>query len=305
MPSPRQTQSFLIQRFAEAGIRPDIRRGQNFLIDLNLLDVLLEAAGLDKRDVVLEVGTGLGSLTTRMAELAAAVVTVEIDPRLFQLASEELIEFDNVVMLRQDALKTKNQIHPAVIDAVRQKLAEGTGRRLKLVANLPYSVATPVLSNLLAADPLPVSLTATIQRELAERICAGPGTKDYGALSIWMQAVADITIVRNMPPQSFWPRPKVNSAIVHIVPSADKRTHIADVPFFHTFVRSLFLHRRKLLRGVLIGQFKDRLEKTEVDRLLTDLAFGPEIRAEQLAVADLIALAEAVRQRASSLTPDS
>ena len=300
MSSPRQTQSYLRQRFQEAGIQPETRHGQNFLIDLNLLDLLLETAALGPSDVVLEVGTGLASLTTRLAELAAAVVTVEIDPRLFQLASEELSDATNVVMLQQDALKNKNQIHPAVLEAVRAKIAEAPGRQLKLVANLPYNVATPILSNLLSVDPLPISMTATIQKELADRICAAPGTKDYSALSIWMQAQCDIAIVRTMPPQVFWPRPKVTSAILHIVPRAEMRAKIADLAFFHQFVRSLFLHRRKVLRGVLASQFKDQLDKVEVDGLLAALGLPPDVRAEQLDVSTLIALAEAVRQAAST-----
>jgi 16S rRNA (adenine1518-N6/adenine1519-N6)-dimethyltransferase len=298
MPSPRQTQSYLRQRFEEAGIEPQTRHGQNFLIDLNLLDLLLDTADLGPHDVVLEVGTGLASLTTRLAELAAAVVTVEIDPRLFQLASEELSECPNVVMLQQDALKNKNHLHPAVLDAVRAKIAAGPGRQFKLVANLPYNVATPILSNLLSAEPIPVSMTATIQKELADRICAAPGTKDYGALSIWMQALCDIQIVRLMPPQVFWPRPKVMSAIIHIVPRADKRAAIADPACFHQVVRSLFLHRRKFLRGVLIGMLRDRLDKADVDQLLAAFGFPPDARAEQLDVPTLIALADAVRQAA-------
>ena len=301
---PRQTQTYLIERFREAGIRPETRHGQNFLIDLNLLDLLLDAAAITPRDVVLEIGTGLGSLTSRMAELAAAVVTVEIDPRLFQLASEELIGFDNVVMLQQDALKNKNNLHPALLDAVREQLANGPDRQLKLVANLPYNVATPVLSNLLLAETVPVSMTATIQKELADRITAPPGTKDYSALSIWMQALCDIGVVRTLPPQVFWPRPKVHSAIIHIVPSAEKRSGLADPQWFHHFIRTLFLHRRKFLRGVLAGMVKGQLTKDDVDALLAAFDFPPDIRAEQLHVHTLIALAEAIRQAAST-TPDS
>lgn len=300
MTSPRQTQSYLIQRFQEAGIQPDTRHGQNFLIDLNLLDLLLDTADVGASDVVLEVGTGLASLTARMAELAAAVVTVEIDARLFQLASEELSEHKNVVMLQQDALKSKNHMHPAVLDAVRAKIAEQPSRQFKLVANLPYNVATPILSNLLSVDPLPISMTATIQKELADRICAAPGTKNYSALSIWMQAQCDISIVRTMPPQVFWPRPKVTSAIIHIVPNPDKRAAIADLSYFHHFIRSLFLYRRKYLRGVLIGMLKDQLDKSAVDDLLAAFGFSPDVRAERLDVPTLIALADAVRQAAST-----
>src|SRR6476660_874141 len=157
MPSPRQTVSYLTARFREAGIRPDVRHGQNFLIDLNLLDLLLNAADIQPTDVVLEVGTGMGSLTSRLAEKAAAVVTVEIDSRLFAMASEELADFQNVVMLQKDALKSKNHLEPEVIAVVKEELERDERRRLKLVANLPYNIATPILSNLLTADVVPLS----------------------------------------------------------------------------------------------------------------------------------------------------
>jgi 16S rRNA (adenine1518-N6/adenine1519-N6)-dimethyltransferase len=296
MTSARQTQSYLIERFQEAGIRPQIQHGQNFLIDLNLLDLLVRTAHLGSQDVVLEVGTGMGSLTARLAAEAAAVVTVELDPRLFQLASEELAGLTNVTMLQQDALKNKNTLHPAVLAAVREKLAAHPGAQLKLVANLPYNVATPVLSNLLTADPLPVSLTATVQKELADRIAARPGTKDYSALSIWMQALCAIEIVREMPPQVFWPRPKVHSAIIHILPNPAKRALIADLPFFHEFIRTLFQHRRKFLRGVLKSTYDERLDKSQLEALLAPFALPADARAEQLDVATLIALAESVRE---------
>lgn len=298
MPSPRQTVSYLTSRFREAGIRPDVRHGQNFLIDLNLLDLLLNAADLQPTDVVLEVGTGLGSLTARMAEKAAAVVTVEIDERLHALAAEELIEFPNVVMLHIDALKSKNHMTPAVIEAVKEQLAKDPARRFKFVANLPYNIATPILSNLLTTEVVPLSMTATIQKELAERMIAVPSTKDYSALSIWMQALCDIQIVRTLPPQVFWPKPKVHSAIVHIVPSEEKRERIPDLTFFHDFVRSLFLHRRKFLRGVLIAMLKERVDKQIIDELLAAFQFPEDVRAEQLNVETILALSEAVRDLA-------
>lgn len=300
MTTARQTQTFLIERFREAGLRPDIRHGQNFLIDLNLLELLVETAEIGPQDVVLEIGTGLGSLTARMAELAAAVVTVEIDPKLFALASEQLVDFENVEMLQLDALRNKNNLSDEVLEAVRSKMAGHPERRFKLAANLPYNVATPVLSNLLSVDPLPVSMTATIQKELAERIVARPGTKDYSALSIWMQSLCDIEIVRTMPPQVFWPRPKVHSAIIHIVPSSEKRAQIADIRHFHGFVRGLFLHRRKFLRSVLVTMLRDELEKPEIDRLLGDFGFAADTRAEQLDVPTLLKLADAVRQKTAA-----
>lgn len=293
----RQTQSFLRQRFEEAGIHPETRHGQNFLIDLNLLDVLVNAAEIGPSDVVLEVGTGLGSLTGRMAPLAAHVVTVEIDPHLYQLASEELANLPNVTMLRQDALRNKNTIDSAVLDAVRGELAAGPDRRFKLAANLPYNVATPILSNLLQGEPLPHSMTATIQKELADRIIAQPGTKDYSALSIWMQAQCEIEIVRTIPPQAFWPRPKVQSAIIRAVFSEAKRARIVDPSFFHRFVRGLFLHRRKFLRGVMATILKDHLSKAEVDQTLAPFGFAADVRAEQLAVESLIELSNAASRR--------
>jgi 16S rRNA (adenine1518-N6/adenine1519-N6)-dimethyltransferase len=295
--SERQTQSFLIQRMKEAGVRPQLQHGQNFLIDLNLLDLLVRTADLGPKDVVLEVGTGMGSLTGRMAQLAAGVVTIEIDPRLFALAGEELSGLANVMMLHQDALKNKNTIHPAVLEAVRQKLDAHPGSQLKLVANLPYNIATPILSNLLLTNPVPVSMTATIQRELADRIVAAPGTKDYSALSIWMQALCAIEIVREMPPQVFWPRPKVHSAILHILPNPAKRAQLGDLAFFHDFVRSLFFHRRKFLRGVLVSAFADRLTKSDIDEILTPFDLPTDARAEQLPVKTLIGLAKAFQIR--------
>ncbi|MBC7854431.1 MAG: ribosomal RNA small subunit methyltransferase A [Pirellulaceae bacterium] len=298
MPSPRQTISYLTARFREAGIRPDVRHGQNFLIDLNLLDLLLNAADIQPTDVILEVGTGMGSLTARMAEKAAAVVTVEIDERMYALASEELTDYSNILMLQVDALKSKNHLEPEVIAVVKEQLEVDPARRFKLVANLPYNIATPILSNLLTCDVVPLSMTATIQKELAERMVAVPSTKDYSALSIWMQALCDIQIVRILPPQVFWPKPKVHSAIVHIIPSPEKRQRIPDLTFFHNFVRSLFLHRRKYLRGVLIVMLKDRVEKPIIDELLTAFQFPEDVRAEQLDVETILALSEAVKDLA-------
>jgi 16S rRNA (adenine1518-N6/adenine1519-N6)-dimethyltransferase len=290
MSSTRQTASFLKRRFREAGLKPDVRHGQNFLIDLNLLDLLVRTADVGPDDLVLEVGTGTGSLTARLAQTAAAVITVERDPRLYELAADELADCTNVTMLRRDALKNKNHLHPEVLAAVREQLAVGPNRRFKLVANLPYNIATPVVSNLLVADPVPVSMTVTIQKELAERIAARPGTKDYSALSVWVQCQCDVEIVRLMPPTAFWPRPKVHSAIIHVVARPERRRRIDDVVRFHALVRSLFLHRRKVLRGVLSMVGEVRLEKSEVDRILKRLGIAPTARAEQLDVETLLAL---------------
>jgi len=295
--SQRQTVSYLKRRFAEVGLTLQSRHGQNFLIDLNLLRLLAETAAVEPRDVVLEVGTGTGALTAMLARQAAAVVTVEIDPRLHQLAYEELIDFDNVTMLQQDALAGKNRLDPRVLEAVTVRLNEAPDRRFKLVANLPYSVATPVISNLLDLDTPPQTMTVTIQKELADRIAARPSTKDYGALSIWAQSQCEVEIIRQIPREAFWPRPKVTSAIIQLRFDPSRRCRISNRAFFHSFVRSLFLHRRKFLRSVLPSAFKGRLVKADVDALLEMLAIPPTSRAEQLEVPTVIHLADAVEQR--------
>lgn len=292
-----QTISYLGKRFAESGVRLNARHGQNFLIDLNLLGLIAKRAEIDARDVMLEVGTGTGALTGIVARQAAAVVTVEIDPQLYQLAREELFEFKNITMLQTDALRSKSQLSDDVIAAVRQHLAVEPGRRLKLVANLPYAVATPVIANLLASPIVPHSMTVTIQKEVAERIAAVPDTKDYGALGIWIQCQCRVEMVRTLPPSVFWPRPKVNSAILHIETDFARRAAITDLTFFHDFVRSLFLHRRKFLRSVLISALKGRLDKPAVDEILAASQLSPDLRAEQLDVPTMLRLSDTVQHR--------
>lgn len=291
----KQTLSYLKRRFAEAGIRPRTKLGQNFLTDPNLQRLLVESAQLEPDDVVLEVGTGTGSLTLLMAPRVAAVVTVEVDPRLFQLAAEELHGLANVHMLPLDALRGKSQLQPAMLEAVERELAASPKRQWKLVANLPYVIATPLVANLLARERPPRSMTITIQKELAERIAAAPGSKDYGALSVWVQSQCRVSRLRTVPPSVFWPRPKVTSAMVQIVVDDSLRSRIADREFFHGFVRTLFVHRRKLLRTALASAWKGRLDKPGLDRLLAHQGLDPGLRAEQLDVERILALGEALR----------
>jgi 16S rRNA (adenine1518-N6/adenine1519-N6)-dimethyltransferase len=303
VPRANQTISYLSRRFAESGIRLNKRHGQNFLVDLNLQRLIVERADLQDSDVVLEAGTGTGALSALMAPRVAAVVTVEIDPQLYQLASEELFGLDNVVMLAHDALEDKSHLDRRVVAAVKERLAAGQGRRLKLVANLPYSVATPVIANLLSSDIVPQSMTVTIQKELADRITAQPGTKDYGALSVWVQSQCRVERVRTLAPSVFWPRPKVTSAIVHIEIDPTLRRGIGDLEFFHEFSRSLFFHRRKFLRSVLQSALKGRLDKREVDRILAERDLSGQSRAEQLDVPTILGLSEAVRSALTARRP--
>ena len=276
-------------------MRPKTRFGQNFLIDLNLHELLVQSAQLDQRDVVLEVGAGTGAITSLIAPRAAEVVTVEVDYQLATLAMRELEAFSNVLLMRQDALRNKNHIDDAVMDAVRQRLAAAPDRRFKLVANLPYNIATPLLSNLLLENPPPCLMVATIQKELADRLVAQPSTKDYGSLSVWVQSQANVEIVRVLPPQVFWPRPLVHSAIVAIEPRDDLRSQIPDLGFFHKFCRMVFMHRRKFLRSVLVSGTKGVLDKPRVDEILSQVDLLGEIRAEALNLEELARLCEALR----------
>ncbi|MDO5308009.1 MAG: 16S rRNA (adenine(1518)-N(6)/adenine(1519)-N(6))-dimethyltransferase RsmA [Planctomycetia bacterium] len=292
-----QTRAYLMQRFETLGIHPRGKLGQNFLIDLNLLRLLYESAQLDKNDVVLEVGTGTGSLTGAMAQLAAVVVTVEVDQVMHEMAKQEHWDKDNIRFLFADILENKNRLNRHVLDAIREELALDSQRRFKLCANLPYQIATPLISNLLLSDVPPYSMTVTIQKEVGDRICAKPRTKDYGALAVWLQAQCDCRIVRIMPPSVFWPRPKVDSAIVQINYNPQKRAKIPNLRFYHEFVRALFFHRRKFLRSVLCSAFKYRLEKEVVDEVLEQMNLKGEIRAETLSVKTILAMSEKFRSR--------
>ncbi len=300
MDVPRQTKSFLMHKLREIGVEPNSRHGQNFLIDLNLVQLLIRSADLGPRDVVLEIGTGTGSLSTLIAQQASHLVTVEVDSNLYELASEQLLDYDNVTQLHCDALRNKNAFSDEVMEAVGEALRGTPDARFKLVANLPYNVATPILSNLLTCEHLPHTMVATIQKEVAERIVAKPWTKDYGALSVWMQCQADTEIVRIMSPKVFWPPPKVESAIVKVVVNEEKRSAVPDLKYFQQLTRALFLHRRKYLRANVVSAMKRHLTKEQVDAVIAEMDFKPDTRTEQVDIDTLLTFTEKLR----GLAPD-
>ena len=304
MPTPRQTQSYLKSLFARKGIYPRHRFGQNFLIDLNIHDLIVKTAGVKAGDVVLEVGPGAGALTSLMAMTGATVVAVEIDPAMAGLTSDATAGLPNVRVLNVDALASKNRLNPEVLDNVKSALAVSTDRKLKLVANLPYNVATPIIGNLLVHPELRLErIVATIQLELAQRMIAEPNSDDYSALSVLIQALTDFTLVRTLRPSVFWPQPKVDSAIIALVPNEAKRAAIGDLAWFHSVVRRIFLHRRKNLRRVLYSLWRDRwTDKSEVDALLDGLGLTGQVRAEAMNIEEHLALAVALGQR---LGPDA
>jgi 16S rRNA (adenine1518-N6/adenine1519-N6)-dimethyltransferase len=293
----RQTRSHLMRLFEQHGFHPRTVLGQNFLVDLNIVEFIAERANLDPRDVVLEVGAGTGGLTTYLAEFAGDVVSVEIDDNMHRLAEEMTQNFDNVTLLNQDALKNKNNFAPEVLELLESKLSQSSDRRMKLVANLPYSVATPIVSNLVATNLNWDRMVVTIQWELGLRMTAKPRTSDYSALSVWLQSQCFVKVLKKLPPTVFWPRPGVDSAIVQLVPNPKGRKAIANRPFFHDFVRRLFHQRRKFARSVLVGMYRKQIKKSEMDDILASLNLLPTARAEEMSVGELVELGNRVYAR--------
>ena len=290
----RQTRSYLMKLFKDHGFNPRGDLGQNFLIDINLIEFAVRAAELTKNDTVLEVGPGTGGMTTFLAQEAGRVISVEIDRNMFALATKATEDFDNVTLINRDILKNKNTIAPEVTDFLHAELAARPGSELKLVANLPYSVATPVISNLVTSDLPWKKMVCTIQLELGEKMIAEAGSSSYGALSVWLQSQCSVKIIRRLSPKVFWPRPKVNSAIVSLWRHDGRGDKIADKTFFLDFLRRLFHHRRKRLRRVLVGMYSKQLSKSEIDELIEEMGHTQETRAEELDVPTLVKLGNKV-----------
>lgn len=281
---PRQTLSYLRNLFEERGIKPKNKLGQNFLIDLNLIDLLVRTAELSRDDLAVEVGSGTGGLTARLVELAGAVLSVEIDTAFASLVRETIDPHENVVLIQADVLKNKNELNPQVLAELDALRTRSGCRNLKLVANLPYSVATPVIANFLLTELPFERMVVTVQWEIAERLLAQPGVKEYAALAVLVQSLADVSLVRRLAPTVFWPRPKVASAIVSIRPNTAKRAQVENVHRFRSFLRDLYTHRRKNLRGALAALPSGRREKSEVDRQLSELGLEGTRRAEELTI---------------------
>jgi 16S rRNA (adenine1518-N6/adenine1519-N6)-dimethyltransferase len=289
-PSPRQTLSYIKGLLQSRRLIPKNKMGQNFLIDLNLVDLVVRTAELTKEDCVLEVGTGTGSLTTRAALAAGGVFTVEFDPAFFEMAQQLLVAWSNVRQLKGDALASKNEVSPELLSGWDAFAAEKGLTRRKLVANLPYAIATPLIANLVITGRPIERMVVMVQWELAERMVAVPGTKDYGALAILLQSVSDTSIIRRIAPTNFWPQPAVDSAIVLIKPDPEKAKRVSDLKAWRAFLRDLYTQRRKNLRGALSGWPGGRREKKDVDAKLAAAGFDGSARAEALTVEDHLRL---------------
>ena len=292
-----RTKREIIAALREREIHLKKSLGQNLLIDHNLLAFIVRAAEVDRSDLVLEVGAGSGLLTRHLAEVAGHVVAVEIDPRLVGLFRDHMAGVDNVTLLNCDVLESKSKLNPAVLDAVANARHLPGVSRLKCVANLPYAVSTMVIP-LLLEGPLPVDvMVLTVQREVSDRLTARPGTKDYGALSVIVQAHARLEMIRRIGPRVFLPEPKVESAAVRITPSGELRGRIADYRTFAEVTRGLFTHRRKKIAGslALIERFREAA-RPALDLLLAAAGIAPEARADQLTVDQIIRLANKISE---------
>lgn len=258
-----QTQSEIRTLFYEAGLRPQKQLGQNFLIDGNLMTKLVNAAELEKTDVVLEVGAGTGSLTEMLLSRAGWVVAVEVDRGLYGLLTERLGARPNLALIHSDVLESKSAISPEVISALKEAV-ESAGSssgspRVMLVANLPYHVASPLLVDLLLCEVPFARYCFSVQREVADRITAEPDTREYGPLSIALQACSRIRKVAHIPPQAFWPSPQVESTVLRLDIDTSRFAARRELRHFVELVRLGFAHRRKKVQYSLRERYREEV----------------------------------------------
>lgn len=270
--------------------------GQNFLIDSNILDNIVSCAEITQEDFVLEIGPGIGSLTQVLAENARQVLAVEIDPALIPILRQTLEGYDNIEILNQDILKTN-------LDAlIREK---NNGQAIKVVANLPYYITTPILMELLEKHYPLASLTVMVQKEVAERMQAAPGTKEYGALSVAVQYYCDAHVAMVVPPSCFMPRPNVASAVVSLRVLPERKVQTQDEKLFFHIVRCAFGQRRKTLLNSLSNQGNLGLSKERLAELLHRLGWDGRIRGETLSLSEFALLTDAVLQAGGTMPDNS
>ncbi len=292
------TPSTLKALLKERGIRPRKHLGQNFLVDQNLLKVIVEEADVGARDIVLEVGSGTGLLTQHLADRAYKVLAVEIDPRLHNLTRELLQGYSNIHFLNKDVLTSKTTIDPEVEVMITDLLKEGEGPKLKVVSNLPYAISTPFIIAILVGK-LPVELMVlTLQRDIVDRLLARPGTKEYGILSVVAQLFSDVKLLRILPPEVFWPAPQVESAIVRLeVRRGRVLERIPDFSLFNHLLMRVFQSRRKTLMNSLLNLDIPSLSKEAVADVLKRLGLEPRIRGEALDPEGFVALSREIHLR--------
>ena len=261
--------------------------GQNFLTDSNILSKIVDCAGVTKEDTVLEIGPGIGSMTAYLCRAAAYVIAVEIDSTLIPILNETLSEYDNVSVLNADILKT---------DIKRLSKEYADGKPLKVVANLPYYITTPIIMGLLEGDVPIDSITVMVQKEVADRMQVGPGTKDYGALSLAVQYYSKPKIMVNVPPECFMPRPKVGSAVIRLDLYDTPPIKTKDKDLMFKIIRAAFNQRRKTLTNALANSQNLNLTKEEAIEAVSRAGLAPTIRGEALRLEEFALLTDCIRK---------
>ena len=262
--------------------------GQNFLIDTHVLDKIVAAAQIGPDDFVVEIGPGIGTLTQYLAYAAREVCAVEIDKNLIPFLADTLSDYENVTGLNEDILKG---------DVNRLGEEKNNGRPIKVVANLPYYITTPIIMSLFENHVPLESVTVMVQKEVADRMQTGPGSKDYGALSLAVQYYADPYIVANVPPNCFMPRPKVGSAVIRLTRHASLPVEVADEKLMFALIRASFNQRRKTLANGLKNRGTLDFTKEEIEHAITACGFPLTVRGETLELADFARLSDVLQNQ--------
>ena len=257
--------------------------GQNFLIDTHVLDKIIAAAEITKDDFVLEIGPGIGTMTQYLACAARKVVAVEIDKALIPILEDTLSDYDNARVINNDVLK---------VDIAKLAEEENGGKPIKVVANLPYYITTPIIMGLFENHVPIKSITVMVQKEVADRMQVGPGTKDYGALSLAVQYYAKPYIVANVPPNCFMPRPKVGSAVIRLERYEEPPVKVKDEKLMFRIIRASFNQRRKTLQNGIANSGELSFAKEQIAKALESLGISANIRGESLSLAEFAALSD-------------
>ena len=262
--------------------------GQNFLIDTHVLDKIIGSAEITKDDVVLEIGPGIGTMTQYLACAAKKVIAVEIDKALIPILEDTLSEYENVRVINHDVLK---------VDIAKLAEEENGGKPIKVVANLPYYITTPIIMGLFENHVPIKSITVMVQKEVADRMQVGPGTKDYGALSLAVQYYAKPYIVANVPPNCFMPRPKVGSAVIRLERYENPPVTVEDEKLMFRLIRASFNQRRKTLANGLNNSLEIHLSKEVIQESIEELGVPVTIRGEALTLEQFAALSNIIGRR--------
>lgn len=261
--------------------------GQNFLIDTHVLEKIIKAADITKEDYVLEIGPGIGTMTQYLCENAGKVLAVEIDRNLIPVLKETLSAYDNVEVINEDVLKLD-------LKAIAEE--KNGGRPIKVVANLPYYITTPIIMGLFEQQVPVESITVMVQKEVAERMQAGPGTKDYGALSLAVQYYAEAYIAANVPPNCFMPRPNVGSAVIRLTLHKERPVDVKDEKLMFRLIRASFNQRRKTLVNGLKNSSELSFSKEEIMEAIAAIGKSETVRGETLTLSEFAALSNALSE---------